>query len=466
MMNPSLPLTPQWQSDEIPSEQPIAAPLHIGRLRKAVLWMVAAYLILNVGFELVRFPPVGPGIPAGELMLAICLCVISSRRLLPVMAKEVWLLPVLMWWGLSLSRALIDVRSGGVWAFRDASQAIESLYLIVGFWFANSETSLLYFFRWLRRLFVVAICYGLLYPVSGTLQNFSPKVSGLGTSATPIFFSQGNTIALLLWGACWLLIEPPKNGKSALGRDIFAGFLIAFAVAFGQSRTVDLQVLMLGGLLLAIRRKVAAKWGMVMLFGVLIIVAISVSGITLKGRLGQKVSLDFIAQHFETITGKSGGGSTVQGEAEGVSLRINWWRHIYSELRESPRNAIFGLGYGMPLTTFMGRTAITREPHNSYISVIGRLGISGMVMWIMMQASLYWSWWRSFKLCRAMGWRPDQNNLILILIFHFLTLVMMMGETGMEVPYWAIPYYFFFGIVLRYGKHLRESANRELASAA
>jgi len=464
MMNPSLSVADQWQSDEIPSEQSAPAPLRITPLRKTVLWMVAAYLILNVGFEMIRIPPVGAGVPIGELVLATCLVVISSRTLLPVMAREVWMLPVLIWWGLSLTRSVIDAGSGGIWAFRDASQAIESLYLIVGFWYASSETSLLYFFRWLRRLFVVAIFYGLLYPISDTLQNFSPKFAGLGSAATPVFFSEQNSAVLLLWAACWLLIEAPRGGRSTLLRDMFAGLLVAFAVAFAQARTIDLQVLFLGFVLLAVRKKAAAKWAGVLMFGLLLIVAISISGITLKGRLGQKVSLDFVTEHFATITGQ--GGEQVQSSAQGVPLRISWWRHIFSELESSPRTLFFGLGYGMPLTTFMGRNAITREPHNSYISVIGRLGVSGMVMWTLMQISLYASWWRSFRLCRAMGWKFDQNNLILLFVFYSLTLIVMIGEAAMEVPFWAIPYYFFFGVTLRYGRHLRESAAEQTALAA
>ena len=464
MMNPSLPVAEEWQSDELPSEQSVPAPLHISRLRKVVLWVVGAYLILNAGFEMVRIPPVGSGIPVAELMLVICLLVISSRKLLPVMGKEVWLLPIIVWWGLSLIRALIDAKSAGIWAFRDASQAIESLYLIVGFWFAGTEDSLIYFFRWLRRLLVAAICYGLLYPISDTLQKFSPKVAGLGTGAVSIFFVEQNSAVMLVWAACWLLIEPPKSGKGTFARDILAGFLVAFAVAFGQSRTIDLQVLLVGFILLTVRGKAAAKWAGVMMFGALIIVAISITGISVKGRLGQKVSLDFITEHFETITGQ--GGEQMQGAAQGVPLRISWWRHIFTQLESSPRSLVFGLGYGMPLTTFMGRNAITREPHNSYISVIGRLGVSGMAMWIMMQAALYWNWWRNFRLCKAMGWTFDRNNLIILFIFYNLTLIVMIGEAAMEVPFWAVPYYFFFGVTLRYGRHLRETAASQMAQFA
>jgi hypothetical protein len=463
MMNPSLPVTEEWQSDPIPYEHPIAAPLRLDRLRKVVLWMVGAYLILNVGFELVRIPPVGPGIPIGEIVLAISLCVISGRVLLPMMANEVWLLPILGWWGLSISRAVFDAKGSGIWAFRDASQAIESLYLIVGFWYANSDISLQYFFRWLRRLLAAAAIYGLLYPVSNTLQDFSPKIAGLGTGATPIFFSMENAPLMLLWAACWLLIERHTRKGAGLGRDLLAGFLIAFAIAFGQSRISYILVVMLGGLLFLTKKKVAAKWGMTLLLGGLMIGAVSISGISLKGREGQKVSLDFIEQHLQSITGT--GPEDVKSASEGVPLRIGWWRHIFTQLESSPSKMLFGLGYGMPLTSFEGRTAITREPHNSYMSVIGRLGVMGLAMWALMQLSFYVSWWRSFKLCRTMRWTIDQVNLLLLLIFCAMTLVVAMGEAAMEVPFYAIPYYFFFGVALRYGRHLRQAANEALAAA-
>jgi hypothetical protein len=462
MMNPSLPITGEWQSDDTPAPAPqaIAAPLRISPLRKTVLWMVAAYLILNVGFEFVRVPPVGPGIPVGELVLGICLVVISSRALIPVMAKEVWVLPILVWWAMSLLRALADARGAGIWAFRDASQAIESLYLIVGFWYASTETSLQYFFRWLRRVLAVGAVYGLLLPVAGTLQQISPKLSGIGTGATPLFFSISDTPTIMLWVAIWLLIERP-SGKHFF-RDFLAIVLIAMAVAFGQSRSSYLQVLMLGAVLLMVRRKAAAKWAMTLLLGVVLIGAVSFSGIQLKGREGKVISLDFIAQHFESISGS--GGANVHSAAEGVPLRISWWRHIIVQLESSPQKIVFGLGYGMPLTTFMGRTAVTREPHNSFMSVIGRLGIAGIVMWTLMQAALYFSWWRSFQLCRRMRWTVDQVNLLLLLVFCMMTLGEAIGEAAMEVPFYAIPYYFFFGVVLRYGKHLRETAANTDAS--
>ncbi|HEX4029761.1 MAG TPA: hypothetical protein VHX20_05315 [Terracidiphilus sp.] len=459
MMNVSLPVSDAWQSDRIPYQGPLSSSLHVDPLRKVVLWSIAAYLVLNVGFELLRIPPVGPGVPAGELVLAACLCVMSMRVLLPLMAQEVWLLPIVMWWGLSFVRILADAKSGGIWAFRDGSQEIESLYLVVGFWLAGSATGLPYVFRWLRRLLVVGGCYGLLYPISNTLQKFSPKVSGLGTGATPLIFGMTTASQMMLWCAAWLLLERPRGSK--MSRDIVAGLLVATAIAFGQSRSNYLQVLALGGVLLLVRRKAAAKWGLTLILGGVFIWLISVSGLNLKGREGHKISLDFVARHFESISGTGGGGASQESAAAGVPLRIGWWKHIATELKSSPEKMAFGLGFGMPLTDFEGRNAITREPHNSYISVVGRLGVSGLAMWTLMQFALYVSWWRSFSLCRRMNWTVDQVNLLLILVFAMITLIEAMGEAAMEAPYYAIPYYFLFGVMLRYSRHLKLAAKHE-----
>src|SRR5580698_833917 len=113
-----------WPQVEFPAveQQSVFAP--VSTWRKIVLWTIAGYLILNTGFEMLRIPPVGPGIPLGELVLVISLCFIDVIALLSKMASQVWILPILLWWGMSLSRSLVDTTVGGAWAFRDASQAI------------------------------------------------------------------------------------------------------------------------------------------------------------------------------------------------------------------------------------------------------------------------------------------------------------------------------------------------------
>jgi O-antigen ligase len=426
--------------------------------RKVVLWTVGGYIVLNAGFEMVRIPPVGAGIPLGELVLVCTLCVVNLLVVLPRMASETWLLPILVWWGMSLSRSLIDTTVGGAWSFRDASQAIESLYLIVGFWLVNQPEHLQAFFKWLRKLLLLLAFYGLLFPFSPTLQKYSPKLPGMASAhSASILFQVTNSPEMLLWAACWLLIDRQRSTHFRLTTTLWACLLVAFSIAFSQERTIYLEVLIVGVVLFVVRRKVATKWAMILLFGVVIIGIVSLSGLELKGRMGKKISLDFISKHFEAISGAAG-SEDVEGAAGGVGQRLGWWSHIFSELKSSPTKAIFGLGYGITLTDFRGPFGIVREPHNSYISVLARLGLSGFIVWTLMQIALYSSWWRSYRLCRRMGWTVDQNQLLVLFVFCVLIAVIAIGEDGFEKPFNAIPYYLFLGVVLRYGRYLRMRA--------
>jgi len=150
--------------------------------RKFTLWVVGCYIVLNVGFVGVRFPPSGAGIPIGELILVVSLLMMNFTVIAPRMAREVWLFPMLVWWGYSLTRALLDIRVGGAFALRDSSQEIESLFLFVGFWMVNSATRLRYFFSWLRKLMPVIAIYGLFFPVHLRLTAVMPTIPGMNRS--------------------------------------------------------------------------------------------------------------------------------------------------------------------------------------------------------------------------------------------------------------------------------------------
>jgi hypothetical protein len=419
--------------------------------------MVGFYLILNAGFEMVRIPPVGAGIPVGELALILSLFILNPLTVIPKMSRQVWLFPILVWWMLALPRSLFDVIVNGVWSLRDASQAIESLYLVVGFALVNSVDNMRYFISWLRKLLPFMAIYGLLLPFFKSLQVLSPSLPGISSGSTKLFFQTANSATLMLWSAAWLLLHEKRSDKEIPWRLPVAAFLVAYAAAFGQSRGLYLQILLLGVLLFFFRRKAAARWYVIIAFGCLMIAGIAATGIELKGGKGHEISLDYIVKHLESTSGTGEAGT--EGAAGGVGQRIGWWRHIDSEMGQSAYNEAFGLGYGIALTDFHGGTGkITREPHDSYISVWARLGYTGAAAWLLMQAGLYHSWWRSFKLAKKFRWVQAQNNLLLLLMFFFFMLIAAVGEDAFEKPFGAIPYYLFFGVVLRYGMLLREEA--------
>jgi hypothetical protein len=437
----------------------------VGIGRKAILWMIACYLILNQGFMLVRVPPIGSGIPIGELVLVLSLLTLNLTVVIPRMSGQVWMFPILLWWAYSLSRAVLDIGFGGVWALRDSSQEIESLFLIVGFWLVNRPIYLRYFFRWLRRTLVVLGFYALLFPMSATLEKFSPSLSAMNTSVRSLFFQMNGIPSLALWVVAWLLMERPGERKPQIRmRYLAATFLLVWTAAFAQERTVYNQIAFLILLFMVFRRKVAARWIMILILGALLIGIVTVSGITLKGRVGKKISLDFIMHHIESASGQGEAGEGTSALASNAVLRFTWWKHIAVEMESSRRKMFFGLGFGMPLTNYpLGPGIVLREPHDSYISVWARLGVFGLLLWVLMQAMLFQSWWKSYRLTRRLNWVQDQQNLLLLLIYWILIMVYAIGEPAFELPFLAIPYYLFAGVMLRYGIFLREAATASLA---
>lgn len=56
----------------------------------------------------------------------------------------------LLWWGWRFARLAIDGVQEGPWAFRDGTQLIEALYLVVGFSLAATASDISRFSVWFR----------------------------------------------------------------------------------------------------------------------------------------------------------------------------------------------------------------------------------------------------------------------------------------------------------------------------
>ena len=53
-------------------------------------------------------------------------------------------------------------------------------------------------------------------------------------------------------------------------------------------------------------------------------------------------------------------------------------------------------------------------------------------------------------MCRATGWREGENRLLIMMMFFICMWVLALGEDGFEKPYNIIPFYFFWGVILRF----------------
>jgi hypothetical protein len=182
------------------------------------------------------------------------------------------------------------------------------------------------------------------------------------------------------------------------------------------------------------------------------VLLISTFGLRISGRLSDEVSLSFFADHLAAIFGiSSGDDDVIAAAASGVGQRLEWWTDIYHRLSADLATLLTGLGYGFPLIPFKANGGIqAREPHNSVISVVARSGLIGLSAWVWMQSELFRCWFRCFRRLRHISSDGDMENRLLILL-SFLVLVMVgtIGEDNMEKPFFAIPYYFFWGIIVK-----------------
>jgi hypothetical protein len=424
-----------------------------------IMLLVFSYMILNYGIMLARFPPGGAGIPIGELGLLLVLITIHYPSTLPRLSSITPLTPLVLWWGYVFGRVCYDISEYGMWALRDATNVIESLFIIAGFVFALRPESMDLFFKWLEKLLMVGVLYGLTYPFAEYLQSVSPTIIGGAGHDVPIFFNYTNSSLVLVFCAAYLLLFGRIDRIIKLDDKmlfLIAVLLVSFACIVFQARTVYLQIIGVFIIIFIYRKDLIGKGinSIMLCFG--IIVFLQISEITIKGRLGQTMSLEFLYNHFLSMAAIE--NRYVEGAAGGASLRLGWWYSLFARLTDSMNNLFFGLGYGFPLIDFQITGGISaREPHNSYLSILSRSGLIGLSLFCWVHYHLFSVWRNSYLKCQRIKWEVGKNRLLILFIFFIMIWIYAIGEDAFEKPFNAIPYYFFWGIVLRFSYHLTNS---------
>lgn len=428
-------------------------PWYIEGRNLVLLIVVALYIVFNYGFMLIRVPPIASGgVPIGEIVLIACLLTINYIKLLPRLALAIPLLPLLAWWAYGLARLLIDFLAEGIWALRDGIHVIESLFLIVGFAFAGSEKYRRLFFRAFIFTCVVAALYALLLPLKDELNSLPPQIVNAQGIVKGMFGYFGGHYVIMTTLAVYLYLFSDGRRHWIL----LALLLVLYAFLIYQVRMLYFVIiaifcfLMLQGKLNAIRPVVTFVGLLVIIVG-----AITLSGLEIEGQKNQPISFRFIYDLFAASFGAtdSASGASISGAA----LRFGWWRDVLQRLGSDPRHLLFGVGYGVPLTDTDHGQYVIREPHNSYVSIIARLGVVGFVLWCWLHLGLLSAWRsaRDWGRANQLGRLPDY---MLVIMAYFVGVwVTALGQDVLEKPYVVIPYYFSWGVILRFAYGARRA---------
>ncbi|BDV36036.1 hypothetical protein [Methylocystis iwaonis] len=416
-------------------------------LNFALALVLAGNLILGFSFMQIRLP--GLGIPLGETVLILGLLGSNVVSSLLEMRSVIRLFPLVAWWCYAIGWAVFFTPEYGLWALRDASQAIDSLYLIVGYSFASQQQALERLFRWLPAALVVAVAYASVgYIFRTEIIAASPQIVSEHGEAVPIFglFNTGDVV--IFWAAACLIIRFPGAPWAAL----LAGALASYIIVVFQNRTAYMQLAALVLLMWFLRRSAIRPLLSFAPLLVAALAAIEVLELHVPGRLTSQVSLSFFVDHIAAMVGISDGSNdAISAAASGVDQRMQWWTDLIERVTADSTTFLTGLGFGFPLISFGNVAGIqVREPHNSMMSVFSRCGLIGFAVWFWMHAELFYAALKAFF--RAGAYLPSrlwQDRIFVMLAFVVLVLMGSLGEDNLEKPYFAIPYYFLWGVILR-----------------
>jgi hypothetical protein len=429
-------------------------------MRTFVLWQklsfvaLAGFVVLSYGFTNWTLLP-GKPIPVGHLLLftAVVIALQRHRREAAPFLNE----PAVLWWlllvGLSMSHLVFDIPRYGTYAVRDASFVFEGLFMLLGFLSARGLTETNSFLKALAVMFLLNTAYSLTFPIADTLGAISP-VSGIFQQVpllgsypdTPLFLVAGGLYYLLVmrhvreWPQGLILILAALQTSWSFvfqQRSVYIGTAIALVLLFlfGGVRRGGKLVAILGG-------------SVVVFFAV-----IALTGSVIQGRVGE-VGPAFLGQHVQSLF------LDPNAPAEDT---VQWRLDLMSQLRErwavDSRVMTVGEGFGQPLIDFENSENVAvRQPHNTHITVLIRLGALGFLVWLLMHWRILTSLFRFLR--NSERGTLNRDLALWLFLFYVLGIVFTTFQPWLEFSYGAIPFYFFVGIALAMAHARREDQLR------
>jgi hypothetical protein len=431
-----------------------ALAFHIVRANHLKLWQTLAltaltgYVVLNYGFENISLH-LGPfPIILGHTLMfaALGLALFRYRHVVRTALAEPAMILVSVLIILSCLHLVFDVPQYGLYALRDASITFEGIFLLLGLLWAIERRNTDLLLKWLFLVLVLNLIYSFSFSWRETLLGVSPT-SGV-FQPTPILGHYQGASARLVLGTLFCL---------SLGRYLVKWrwllFLMAavqlFRLAIEQVRAMYLAIpLILVVLLLLGEIRKFAQFAFVLSLGVAALLFItSIVGVRIEGRIGS-VDPAFMAEHVASLTGKS----TAPAEGSVDDRRI-WYAQVFRRIGSSSSNLLVGEGFGQPLiehrekNKISNQTVDVRQPHNSHVTILARLGLLGLTVWVALNFYIV-ARFISVLRCRTYG---DQklHDLILWLFFYYIIFAIEAAtQPGFEFSAGAIPFYFLMGVAM------------------
>lgn len=186
----------------------------------------------------------------------------------------------------------------------------------------------------------------------------------------------------------------------------------------------------------------------------------------IKGRL-EIFNFKFLYQHFLTLLTpfyKINVDYEILNSQVGSAIdRLSWWNSVLENSIATIKNFLIGAGFGKPLINFYASALDipAREPHNSYLTIIGRIGYVGLLFWCLIHIKIFKYVYKTLKI----NFTDKYLNNVVLLILIYLTIIIIssLGDSMFTMPNYSIPFYFFSGVVLKIYKLSQSPLNLKIA---
>jgi O-antigen ligase len=315
------------------------------------------------------------------------------------------------------------------------------------------------FFGYILKAAILFACIGLILVLTGAYEkiiSLSPIIK-LYFNPHPDAF-----LPLVAAGGMYCLLEGIRN-KSILR--ILAGIVIVLLLFTTKTAGIFCFFILMAYLIVFGRRT-----DLIITSAVACVLAVIGIGILFTIDSYELNKLILNNEHLDSF---NAGGTTAVKSSNTTDWRIAWWQTIYEDtMQESP---IFGLGLGGDITSHFLQSYmridlnapetgnIVRYPHNVILTIFGRMGIVGLLVFLAFLASLSRVLIKSIRL--QINDTSDAGKYTLL-----AQLIVIAGianglvQATYEIPFGAITHWFCIGYVMAYWQKKRKKSAVELGS--
>ena len=346
--------------------------------------LLAGYVLLGRGLAHVGVAP----LYVGEMTLAVALIGVVAAVGRARLSWLHWVVVAFMAWG--ALQTIPYLGRYGLDAIRDAvtwGYALFALAVSLMLTRARLETGV----RWYARLLPVFVLW---VPVAAVIAlTIGDAFPGGPGSEIPLVYFKGGDMGVHLagFGAFVLLGLDQRLGRR-LPEPLFWLLWMADVVVVG--------VITRGGMFASLAAFGAflfapsvQRFARPLLMGGILLAAVALVNPTIDLGLERRLSLSQVIDNVTSVLGDRG-ETEAAGQLQGTkTFRLKWWGTIADYTINGPYFWT-GKGFGINLADADGFQVTPdhalRSPHNGHVEVLARMGVPGLVLWVLLNVG--WAW--------------------------------------------------------------------------